>query len=123
MAKAENNSGDEGLKAYDVTTNGISLHVTEQGEVPAVLRCACAAAWSLGPNGDVIASEAKQSRERRALLARRPNGAVRVQPPQQPLQMLLSILLFSCRMARSSGVGPAACESPGRGTVSPVDVR
>jgi pimeloyl-ACP methyl ester carboxylesterase len=39
IAKAENNRGDEGLKAYDVTTNGISLHVTEQGEGPAVLFC------------------------------------------------------------------------------------
>src|SRR5271166_2169921 len=40
--------------------------------------------------------------------------------PQQPEQMLLSILLSSLRMARSRGVGPAACEAPGRGTVSPV---
>jgi hypothetical protein len=43
--------------------------------------------------------------------------------PQQPLQMLLSILLSCCRIARSSGVGPADCEAPGRGTVSPVEVR
>jgi pimeloyl-ACP methyl ester carboxylesterase len=39
MAKAENNRGDEGLKVYDVTTNGISSHSTEQGEGPAVLFC------------------------------------------------------------------------------------
>ena len=39
MAKAENAEGNEGLKEYDVTTNGISLHVTEQGEGPAVLFC------------------------------------------------------------------------------------
>ena len=43
--------------------------------------------------------------------------------PQQPVQMLLSMRL-SCRsMARSSGVGPDACGTPGRGTVSPVEVR
>jgi pimeloyl-ACP methyl ester carboxylesterase len=39
MAKAENSGSGEGLKKYDVTTNGISLHVTEQGEGPAVLFC------------------------------------------------------------------------------------
>ena len=39
MAKAENPGGNDGLKEYDVTTNGISLHVTEQGEGPAVLFC------------------------------------------------------------------------------------
>jgi hypothetical protein len=47
----------------------------------------------------------------------------KVTASQQPLQMLLSILLSCCSMARSSGVGPADCEAPGRGTVSPVDVR
>ena len=31
--------GRSGLKAYDVAANGISLHVTEQGEGPAVLFC------------------------------------------------------------------------------------
>src|ERR1700674_526532 len=39
MAKGEDAGGDAGLKTYDVTTNGISLHVTEQGEGPAVLFC------------------------------------------------------------------------------------
>ncbi len=39
MAKAENSGGADGLKEYDVTTNGISFHVTEQGEGPAVLFC------------------------------------------------------------------------------------
>ena len=39
MAETDNPGGDGGLKAYDVTTNGISLHVTEQGEGPAVLFC------------------------------------------------------------------------------------
>ena len=34
MAKA-----DEGLTEYDVNTNGVSLHVTEQGEGPVVLLC------------------------------------------------------------------------------------
>src|SRR6478609_3183140 len=31
MAKAQSTGGDDGLKVYDVTTNGITLHVTEQG--------------------------------------------------------------------------------------------
>jgi len=39
MAEAENSAGDEGLKEYDVMTNGISLHLTEQGEGPAVVFC------------------------------------------------------------------------------------
>jgi pimeloyl-ACP methyl ester carboxylesterase len=39
MAKAQSTGGDDGLKGYDVTTNGITLHVTEQGEGPAVLFC------------------------------------------------------------------------------------
>jgi pimeloyl-ACP methyl ester carboxylesterase len=39
MTKAKNPRGDSGLKEYDITTNGISLHVTEQGEGPAVLFC------------------------------------------------------------------------------------
>jgi pimeloyl-ACP methyl ester carboxylesterase len=39
MAKAENSEGAVGLKEYDLTTNGISLHVTEQGQGPAVLFC------------------------------------------------------------------------------------
>ena len=39
MAKAEEFAGDHGLKTYDVATNGVSLHVTEQGEGPAVLFC------------------------------------------------------------------------------------
>src|SRR5882762_535109 len=39
MAEAESSGGDGGLKEYDIATNGISLHVTEQGEGPAVLFC------------------------------------------------------------------------------------
>jgi pimeloyl-ACP methyl ester carboxylesterase len=39
MAEAESSGGAEGLKEYDIATNGISLHVTEQGEGPAVLFC------------------------------------------------------------------------------------
>jgi pimeloyl-ACP methyl ester carboxylesterase len=39
MAKAETSGTDDGLKAYDVATNGISLHVTEQGEGPPVVFC------------------------------------------------------------------------------------
>jgi pimeloyl-ACP methyl ester carboxylesterase len=41
MARAERSRGVDGpvLKEYDVATNGISLHVTEQGEGPAVLFC------------------------------------------------------------------------------------
>ena len=35
MAEAESSGGDDGLKEYDIATNGISLHVTEQGEGPA----------------------------------------------------------------------------------------
>jgi hypothetical protein len=52
-------------------------------------------------------------------------GVVRSQQigGQQPLQMLLSMRLFCSRIARSSGVVPDDCETPGRGTVSPVDVR
>jgi len=42
---------------------------------------------------------------------------------QQPLQMLLSMRSFCSRIARSSGVVPDDCGTPGRGTVSPVDVR
>ncbi|HEY0793075.1 MAG TPA: alpha/beta fold hydrolase, partial [Chthoniobacterales bacterium] len=32
-------SAAEGPKEYNVNTNGVSLHVTEQGEGPAVLFC------------------------------------------------------------------------------------
>jgi hypothetical protein len=39
MAEAESFGGADGLKDYDIATNGISLHVTEQGEGPAVLFC------------------------------------------------------------------------------------
>ena len=40
MARAERFRGDGPLlKEYDLATNGISLHVTEQGEGPAVLFC------------------------------------------------------------------------------------
>ena len=41
MARAESFRGIDGplLKEYDIATNGISLHVTEQGEGPAVLFC------------------------------------------------------------------------------------
>jgi len=41
MAEVESFPGADGppLREYDVATNGISLHVTEQGEGPAVLFC------------------------------------------------------------------------------------
>ena len=41
MARAESSGGFDGLvlKEYDIATNGITLHVTEQGEGPAVLFC------------------------------------------------------------------------------------
>jgi pimeloyl-ACP methyl ester carboxylesterase len=39
MATVENSGGNGLLKTYDVATNGISLHVTEQGNGPAVLFC------------------------------------------------------------------------------------
>jgi pimeloyl-ACP methyl ester carboxylesterase len=39
MAEAEHPGGNDGLRQYDVDVNGISLHVTEQGEGPAVLFC------------------------------------------------------------------------------------
>src|ERR1700724_1889591 len=41
MARAESFRGVDSplLKEYDIATNGISLHVTEQGEGPAVLFC------------------------------------------------------------------------------------
>jgi pimeloyl-ACP methyl ester carboxylesterase len=39
MAKAENSGGTSGLREHDVMTNLISLHVTEQGQGPAVLFC------------------------------------------------------------------------------------
>jgi pimeloyl-ACP methyl ester carboxylesterase len=41
IAPAEDLGGIDGspLKEYDIATNGISLHVTEQGEGPAVLFC------------------------------------------------------------------------------------
>ena len=41
MARAESSRGIDGplLKEYDIAANGISLHVTEQGEGPAVLFC------------------------------------------------------------------------------------
>lgn len=32
-------AGDRAVKEYDITTNGIVLHVTEQGEGPAILFC------------------------------------------------------------------------------------
>jgi pimeloyl-ACP methyl ester carboxylesterase len=38
MANTQSSAG-ESVKAYDVATNGITLHVTEQGEGPAVLFC------------------------------------------------------------------------------------
>ncbi|MGQ7939398.1 alpha/beta hydrolase [Paraburkholderia sp. D1E] len=34
-----NASNSDGIKQYDIETNGITLHVTEQGEGPAVLFC------------------------------------------------------------------------------------
>src|SRR5580700_9394576 len=40
IARAESSGRVDGrLKEYDIATNGISLHVTEQGEGPAVLFC------------------------------------------------------------------------------------
>jgi pimeloyl-ACP methyl ester carboxylesterase len=41
LAKAENTGGtvSSPIKEYDIATNGISLHVTEQGEGPVVLFC------------------------------------------------------------------------------------
>jgi pimeloyl-ACP methyl ester carboxylesterase len=38
-AQAPKNEGRDTVKEYDVPTNGISLHVTEQGEGPAILFC------------------------------------------------------------------------------------
>lgn len=39
MTEAEVCGGGGSLKKYDISMNGISLHVTEQGEGPAVLFC------------------------------------------------------------------------------------
>jgi pimeloyl-ACP methyl ester carboxylesterase len=39
MTEVESSGGDIELKEYDVTTNGVSLHVTEHGEGPVVLFC------------------------------------------------------------------------------------
>jgi pimeloyl-ACP methyl ester carboxylesterase len=39
MVGVENPEGANGLRAHDVATNGVTLHVTEQGEGPAVLFC------------------------------------------------------------------------------------
>jgi pimeloyl-ACP methyl ester carboxylesterase len=39
MVEAENSGSQAGLKKYDIETNGITLHVTEQGAGPAVLFC------------------------------------------------------------------------------------
>jgi pimeloyl-ACP methyl ester carboxylesterase len=39
MAMAENTIGSDGIETYDIATNGISLHVTEQGAGPVVLFC------------------------------------------------------------------------------------
>jgi pimeloyl-ACP methyl ester carboxylesterase len=39
MAEAENSGSGGEIRQYDVATNGISLHVTEQGEGPAVVFC------------------------------------------------------------------------------------
>ena len=39
MTKAQISGGSDGLKEYDVAMNDITLHVTEQGEGPAVLFC------------------------------------------------------------------------------------
>jgi pimeloyl-ACP methyl ester carboxylesterase len=39
MAEAESSGGGQALKEYEIATNGISLHVTEQGQGPAVLFC------------------------------------------------------------------------------------
>jgi alpha/beta hydrolase fold len=38
-AQASKNVGRDTVKEYDVPTNGISLHVTEQGDGPAILFC------------------------------------------------------------------------------------
>lgn len=35
----QSNRGDDALREFDITTNGITLHVTEQGQGPAVLFC------------------------------------------------------------------------------------
>ena len=37
MSKAENPEGSDDLKMYEVTTNGIALHITELGNGPAIL--------------------------------------------------------------------------------------
>jgi pimeloyl-ACP methyl ester carboxylesterase len=39
MTNTQVSEGDDGLKMYDIATNGISLHVTEQGKGPTVLFC------------------------------------------------------------------------------------
>src|SRR5260370_3951396 len=39
MTEAESSGGDTDIKEYDITTNGISLHVTEHGKGPVVLFC------------------------------------------------------------------------------------
>ncbi|MBB2202241.1 alpha/beta hydrolase [Gluconacetobacter tumulisoli] len=39
MARADNAEEDVGLNEYDLRTNGITLHVTEQGQGPSVLFC------------------------------------------------------------------------------------
>ena len=39
MADAQSPNTDHGIKSYDIPTNGITLHVTEIGEGPAVLFC------------------------------------------------------------------------------------
>jgi len=39
MAKTEFSESNQDLKEYDIATNGISLHLTEQGDGPVVLFC------------------------------------------------------------------------------------
>jgi pimeloyl-ACP methyl ester carboxylesterase len=39
MAEAQNSGSDDGFKSQIISTNGISLHVTELGQGPAVLFC------------------------------------------------------------------------------------
>ena len=39
MAQVNIGEGNDGVKHYEMATNGIRLHVTEQGEGPTVLFC------------------------------------------------------------------------------------
>ena len=106
------------LHLFDQPADAFKLAVGRTGRRSPRLALVGRIARRLDPVGRLRRTGFRQDKDDRWNLARGRGGE-----PQQPVQMLLSMRLFCCSMARSSGVGPDACGTPGRGTVSPVEVR